>query len=161
FAPDGRTFITGSADGTVRIWETAGHTTQADVRPFHMRLGELAGGSGTAIFLSPDARHLMPVFPDKTFSLWEVPNLSEGPRRALPLTNFSCGALAPGGRLAAFVADDGNIVLCHTDTGETNWFGRPFTNDSNRAVFSSDGKRLAIANMGEEVCVMDVESKSK
>jgi len=160
FATNGHTLITGSADGTVRVWEVAQQPRPNDRRAFETGLSQLTSGSGTAVFLSPDGRHLMSVFTDKTVSVWDVPTLTESRRHPLPLSKFSCGALAPGGLLAVFVARDGNIVFWHTDSGETNSFARMFTNDSTRAVFSPDGKRLAIGNV-REVCVLDVESKTK
>jgi WD40 repeat protein len=58
------------------------------------------------------------------------------------------------------VAKEGNVVFWHADTGQTNWFARPLIDTSNRAVFSPDGTRLAMAGR-REVCVMDVASKKK
>ena len=45
-------------------------------------------------------------------------------------------------------------------TGETNSFGRPTTNASTRAVFSRDGKRLAIGGV-REVAVLDISGQEK
>ncbi|HXJ58289.1 MAG TPA: protein kinase, partial [Verrucomicrobiae bacterium] len=160
FSPDGHTLISGSVDGSVRIWDVTGRPKEPDCRPFQTDVGEFSGGTGNALMLSPGGRHLLTVFTDKTFSICEAPALTESPRHPLPLSAFSCGALAPGGDLAAFVASDGNVVFWHADTGQTNWFSRPITDASTRAVFSPDGTRLAIAG-SHEVCVMDVASKRK
>jgi len=155
FSPDGRWLITSSFDGSVRVWVVAGRPKKTDSRLFHTGLCPLYGGSGTALFLSPDGRHLLSVFTDKTFSLWETLSLIESPRHSLPPGSFSCGAVAPGGKVAAFVATDGNVLLCRTDTGETNWFARPTTNGCYRAAFSADGTRLALGGM-REAWVMEV-----
>ncbi len=158
--PDGRRLISSSLDGTVRVWDVTGRPKQPECRPLQRGIGELSGGSGAALLLSPDGRHLLSVFTDKTFTVWEVPSLTESPRHPLPVRRFSCGALAPDGKMAAFVATDGNVVFWHADTGQTNWFARPTTNACNRAAFSPDGTRLAIAGR-REVCVMDVASMTK
>src|SRR5262245_15627684 len=126
---------------------------QSDSRPLD-DIGELNDGSGNALHLSPDGRHLLSVFTESTFSIWEVPTLTASPHHPLPMSNFSCGALAREGKLAAFVAKDGHVVFWHAETGQTNWFAQPITNASYRAVFSRDGARLAVAGT-HEVCVMD------
>ena len=59
----------------------------------------------------------------------------------------------------AFVAQDGNVVFWHTDSNQTNWFARPTTEGSNRALFSRDGKRLAISG-DRDLCVCDVSRKT-
>jgi WD40 repeat protein len=152
--------ISGSWDGSVRVWDVTSRLKETDRRSFHVGLGELSFGSGTALLLSPDGRHLLSVFTDKTFSVWETLTLSESVRHSLPLSAFSCGALAPGGAVAAFVGRDGNVIFWHADTGQTNWFAQPTTTNCTRAVFSADGTQLAIGGV-REVCVMDVASKRK
>ena|SRR2546425_13276749 len=131
-------------DGTVRVWDVAARPKEIETRRFQIGLNEFGGGSGPALCLSPDGKHLLSVFMDNTFCIWETLTLTESRRRPLPLTNVACAALAAGGKLVAFVAEDGNIVFWHSDSNQTNWFARPTTNSSNRVVFSLDGKRLAL-----------------
>src|SRR5439155_6319254 len=160
FSLDGRTLFTGSWDGSVRAWDVTARPKQADSRQFSTALGELDGGSGTAVCFSPDGRHLLSGFTDNTFSIWETLTLTESSRRPLPLTKFACAALAAGGKLVAFVAQDGNVVFWNADNNQTNWFARPTTEHSNRALFSRDGKRLAISG-DRDLCVCDVSSKTR
>ena len=164
FTLDGRTLITGGGegmepggDGSVRLWDVKARPAEAETRPLTTGLAQL-GGAGAALCPSPDGAHLMTVFTNNTFSVWEMLTLTESERRPLPLRKFACGALAVGGRLAAFADMDGNVIFCHTDTGTTNWFARPMTHGSTRAAFALDGKSLAIAGPGE-ICVCDVASQ--
>ena len=78
----------------------------------------------------------------------------------MPVANFACAGLASGGKLAAFVDVSGTVVLWNRETGETNSLGRPTRNASTRAVFSRDGKRLAIGGI-RQVSVLDVSGQEK
>ena len=153
FSPDERTLLSGSSDGTVRLWDLASASNETGHRPFPSDIDEFAGGSSPAYSLSPDGRHLLTVFTNHTFSVWELPALIEGPRHPLPVGRAACAALAAGGQLAAFVTTNGDVVFWHAETGETNWFARPTTNVMSRAVFSPDGQRFAVSGaLGVSAC---------
>jgi WD40 repeat protein len=156
FSLDGRVLLSSSWDGSVRVWDAARHLQEHDRIRFQKGIHDLCFGSGAALFLSPSGHHLLVVFRDNTFSLYDVNSLTEIAHDRLPVTEFGCGAIAPDGKRAAFLAMDGNVVFWHADTGQTNWFARPLTNPCNRAVFSTDGKMLAIADTRGKLCVMDV-----
>ena len=57
------------------------------------------------------------------------------------------------------MAQDGNVVFWHTDSNQTNWFTRT-TDGPNRALFSRDGKRLAISG-DRDLRVCDVSSRTR
>ena len=157
FSPDGRTFISGSLDGTVRLWDLTPAAKETGHRSFPSDCDEFVRGSSPAFSLSPDGRHLLTVFTNNTFSVWELPALTESPRHPLPVGKAACAALAVGGQLAAFVTTDGEVVFWHGETEETNWFARPTTNQMSRAVFSLDGKNFAVAG-ARGVSACDVPS---
>jgi WD40 repeat protein len=168
FTLDGRTLITGGGtgmapggDGSVRVWDVAARPRETDRQHYQTAVGEFSRGNGTALCLSPDGRHLLLVFVDNTFSIWETATLTESQHRPLPVAEFGCAALVSGGKVAAFVAKDGNVVFWHTDTGQTNWFAmRTSRRGFNRAAFSPDGQRFAVDCSGE-VCVFDVASHNR
>jgi WD40 repeat protein len=157
FSPDGRNFISGSLDGTVRLWDLTPASKVTDHRQFPSDVDEFTSGTSPSYSLSPDGQHLLSIFTNRTFSVWELPALREGPRHPLPVSRAASAALATGGQLAAFVAKDGNVVLWRGDMGETNWFASPTTNSISRAVFSPNGKRFAMGGRSD-VSVCDVLS---
>jgi WD40 repeat protein len=159
FSPDSRNFISGSLDGTVRLWDIAPASKEPGHRPFPPDIEENQGGNSFAYSLSPDGRHLLTIFTNQTFSIWETSTLREGLRRPLPVNLASTVALASGGKIAEFVAQDGSVVFWNSDRGKTNSFSQPFSNQVNRAIFSGDGKYFAFGGYnGVSVC--DVSSGS-
>jgi WD40 repeat protein len=117
-------------------------------------------GAGTAVCFSPDGENLLTVFKNRTFSTWATRTLVENKHYPVPVAQFACAGLASGGKLAAFVDVDGNVVFWNGETGETNYFAKPTANPSTRAVFSRDGKRLAIGGI-REVSVLDISRQEK
>ncbi len=120
-------------------------------------MDKFGGGSGTAYSLTSNGEHLLLVFTNRTFSIWEFPAIREGARHPLPVNKAAAGALANGGRVAAFIGEDGNVVFWHRETQMTNWLALPDTNRSSRPAFSSDGRKLALAGW-QHVTVVDVSS---
>lgn len=65
FAPDGKSFVTGSYDGTVRVW---------DVQTCESILGPLKGHKGfvSAVAISPDGRYIVSGSWDNTVRIWNA-----------------------------------------------------------------------------------------
>ncbi|MCI0542096.1 MAG: serine/threonine protein kinase [Verrucomicrobiales bacterium] len=113
FTPDGLTLLSGSLEGTVRVWDSVPGPKEKTAHVFAQNsFSRDWRYYGPALFLSPDGRHLLTVFTNQTFSLWDTLRLTEGERHPLPFTtNTAIAGIAPGGRLAAFGSQHGEVRL--------------------------------------------------
>ncbi|HXJ56645.1 MAG TPA: serine/threonine-protein kinase [Verrucomicrobiae bacterium] len=145
FAPDGQTLLSASDDGTIRVWDVVPRAKEKSAHPFARNWISTAWRSyGPALCLSPDGRHLLAVYANQTFSVWDTLRLAEGERHPLPFTNTTFATVAPGGRLAAFGSRSGELMLWAAETtSQARFFPRPETNNIHRLVFSLDGHYLA------------------
>jgi WD40 repeat protein len=147
FTPDGQTLLSASEDGTIRVWDPISRAKEKSAHVFARDLISLAWRSyGPALCLSPDGRHLLAIYTNQTFSVWDTLRLAEGERPGLPFTNTTMTALAPDGRLAAFGSLRGEVMLWDVETGQPRFFAWPQTNHIHRLVFSLDGRYLAAAD---------------
>jgi hypothetical protein len=117
FSPDSRLVVSGSSDGTLRLWEVASGAA---------RTLEGHGGVVNAVAFSPDGRHVVSGSNDRTLRLWEV---ASG-RQIASLDGdvaFVALSLAPDGKSLA-AGDNGgrvhliDIVLDATD--KAAWLAR-------------------------------------
>jgi WD40 repeat protein len=162
FTPDGHTLFSASDDGTIRVWDVVPRAKEEVTRSFAENSICLEWRShGPALFLSPDARHLVTVYTDQTFSLWDTLRFAEGERHPLPFTNTTTTAVAPGGRLAAFASRHGEVTLWDADTGQARFFAKSDTNSIHRLVFSSDGRYLAVGDDAKTLSQMATAKEPK
>ncbi len=152
FSKDGRTIITGAWDNTIRMWDAAPHPPQKTSQSLPAGL-RLTSQRSHMYSLSPDGRHLLTVFTNNTFSIWNTRTFVESIRYSLPGTNIEQEALAPGGNVAAFALEAGaskhglDIVIWDIRSGRERI--RPIliaTNGAGRMRFSPDGKQLAVSS---------------
>ncbi len=147
FTPDGQALLSASLDGTLRVWDVVPRAKEKSAHVFARNSISGAWSSyGPALCLSPDGCHLLAVYTNQTFSLWDTRRLAEGERHPLPFTNTTIAAVASGGRLAAFASRQGEVVLWDVETAQTRPFAQLGTNQIHRLVFSPDGSCLAAAD---------------
>jgi WD40 repeat protein len=136
FGPDGRHAITGSTDGTARVWDLTG---QPVGRPLRHK------GQILAVALSPDGRAALTGGKDNTARIWDVETGEPlGPPLAHPLEVWGA-AFSPDGRLAATCCHDGQARLWWVAAGKP--VGPPLPSEIQLlgAAFRADGRALLTA----------------
>ena len=150
FSREGRSLITGSTDSTVRVWDTMPQETPRTVQQLP------TGATREDPRLSPDGQHLLTVFTNGMFSLWDTLRFIESQRYPLPWSNTTAWAVAPGGKLAAFGNGTGQCNVWDVPAGHER-YSAPVANAKIWELsFSLDGQQLAIG--GRNIHIWDVAS---
>jgi WD40 repeat protein len=144
FGNGGRWLATASADGRLRVWDTASgrllRTLPTDNSP------------AIGVAASADGRLLAGVHADGSLKVWlpgegEQRSLSEPPQPERPVTAV---AVAPAGGWLASGDRQGRVVLWATATGRRQT-SVDISSPVNRLAFSMDGSRLLVATDREAV----------
>ncbi len=188
FSPNGKLFVTGSLDGTIRLWDTntalKGSVIQRlGGRLFGPQKAKLQGHTDQifSVALSPDGHTVASGSKDKTIRLWDVPNRKllatlEGHTEGIITVSFS-----PDGSTLATGCRNGSIHLWDPTTGnhKTSLIGNDlFTNppglprkkddppnitswgrsDVTSLIFSPDGKTLVNGNRDGTIHFWDMST---
>jgi WD40 repeat protein len=150
FSRDGSLLVSGSGDGTVRLWDAANRMV---IRTF-------ASGSNrvNSVVFSPDDSLLVAGGNDGLVQRWDV---SSG--QALdPLFGSTSAvnavAFAPAGMTLAAASDDGDVYLWNAQTGEPLFALKAHTAFVMSVAFSPDGTQLASAGADHAVRLWDVQT---
>jgi len=138
FSPNGKLLATGSADKTVKLWDT---TTRKEIKTLS---GHTDGVY--AVSFSPNGKLLATGSRDNTVKLWDTTTDKEiktltGHTDAVLAVSFS-----PDGKRLATGSRDKTVKLWDTSTGKVIQTLTGHTDTVNTVSFSPDGKLLATAS---------------
>jgi WD40 repeat protein len=144
FTRDSRLLVTGSADGTARVWDIK---TGQSKRVFAHRRAPDPGDNitVTSAAFSPDGRFVVTASSDKTARIWEISTrrslVLEGHSRAVNSAVFS-----PNGEFVATSSDDRTARIWNATTGRLAWPLEGHTESVVAASFNWDGQELITAS---------------
>jgi WD40 repeat protein len=147
-SPDGKTFATGSSDGTVRLWQVATGKAVSVLPP-----GPSATSAGNLAF-SPDGKSLA-VCMDSRIRLWDLVAGKELHQRPTIATFATAGFSLDGQEVIALHA--GALLRASVRTGKIVQQFKLTGGSILGAALSPDRKLVAVARDDMPVCVLDVE----
>jgi WD40 repeat protein len=150
YSPDGQTALSGSYDGTMRLWNTE---TGREIRQFEQDLGWVLG-----VAYSPDGRQAVAAYDEaQVLILWDLETGQEI-RRFNGHTDFILTvAYSPDGKYLAAGGSDNAVLVWDVQTGEIVHQMR-HADAVNTVTFSPDGRYLASGSDDETIILWDVET---
>ncbi|WP_110580089.1 nSTAND1 domain-containing NTPase, partial [Microcystis aeruginosa] len=150
FSPDGKTLVSGSWDGTIKLWNVE---TGQEIRTLKGH-----DGSVSSVNFSPDGKTLVSGSWDGTIKLWNVETGQEirtlkGHDGSVSSVNFS-----PDGKTLVSGSWDGTIKLWNVETGQEIRTFKGHDNLVTSVNFSPDGKTLVSGSVDKTIKLWNVET---
>jgi WD40 repeat protein/serine/threonine protein kinase len=150
FSPEGSRFVTGSDDGTARVWDSAtGNSIGEPMRH---------GSAINHVEFSPEGGRVVTAGYDGFARVWSVAPV---PQQLLQLphgTNVFIASFSPNGRSIVTAGAWGRVCLWDAGTGWKRWERTLHTEEVLWVEFSPDGRSLVTASRDQTAGVWDVET---
>jgi WD40 repeat protein/serine/threonine protein kinase len=148
--PDGRCAISGSGDGTLRVWDLEGNRS---ARGFARH-----GGPIKAVAITPNGRRVVSASSDRTLRVWDL----ESGRSLRTLRDHgnpvSLVAITADGCRAVSAASDGILRVWDLQSGRSLRTLAAHTGPVNAVTVTSDGDRAISASSDHTLRVWDLKS---
>ena len=155
FSPDGRFILSGSLDGTIRLWNAEGG---GETRRFEGHGGWFSSSEVLTVAFSPDGHHILSGGGDKTVRLWQVESGQELRRlKGHGDTVMSVGFSANGRHLLS-ASKDKTIRLWNIETAQQLQCLTGHSEMVTAATFSHDGRHIASASSDRTIRLWNIES---
>jgi tetratricopeptide (TPR) repeat protein len=147
FRPDGKAVITGTADGTVQVWDTA--TASPIGAPLKHE------DTVNAVAFSPDGRTALTASNDRTARLWDTASGRSIARPLMHPDQVRTAAFSPDGRTVVTGCADASVRLWDAATGEARSAFRDPNGHFQAVIFSPDGKVVLTAGFNTPMRLRD------
>lgn len=156
-SPDGQKVLTGSKDGTVKLWYVDKKNQPGKINGKLMKHENWVN----SVAFSPDGKILVSGSSDGTARLWQADtgeSLGSPMKHSFPV---NCVAFSPDGKTVLTGSEDGTARLWQTNTGQL--LGTPMKHDSpvNTAAFSPDGKIVLIGSSDGMAQLWEIDTREQ
>lgn len=151
FCADGATLVSGSSDGTIKLWEVGMGLVKATLDNRKERV--------TSVAFAPDGETLASASDDQVIyqaRLWDAATGQLNGRLSGHPQVIRAVQFSPDGKLLATASDDQTIKLSDVATGTMKWKLSGHTGAVSAIAFAPDGKTLASAGTDKTVRIWNV-----
>jgi WD40 repeat protein len=149
FSPNGQMIVSGSDDGTIRLWDIQGNPIS---QPFTVH-----NAAVNCVAFSPDGQMIVSGSDDGTIRLWDIQGNPISQPLTVHNTAVNCVAFSPDGQMIISGSNDKTVRLWDI---RGNLIGQPFighTDIVNSVAFSPDGQMIVSGSNDKTVRLWDIQ----